>query len=136
MLSFRSLMANHPTSLFYRMIRDSTIFHIMEVSQCVTPAIDALTQETVVLRNYYTTSVCSPTRTTLLTGRHAIHTGVYNVYGGMGGNNYSNTSFSLLPTYLKNCCNYATHMIGKWHLGFNLISRLPTLVDLIPTLDT
>lgn len=45
----------------------------------------------------------------------------YNTKGG-----YLNTSFSLLPEYLKSCCDYSTHAIGKWHLGFNTISTLPT----------
>jgi arylsulfatase B len=37
-----------------------------------------------------------------------------------------NSSFSLLPSYLKNCCNYSTHAVGKWHLGLSKKQYLPT----------
>ena len=42
-------------------------------------------------------------------------------------NNHSlNLSYSLLPEYLKGCCNYSTHAVGKWHLGQNVLKSLPT----------
>ena len=37
-----------------------------------------------------------------------------------------NTSFTLLPSYLKAAANYSTHLVGKWHLGQNTMSSLPT----------
>jgi arylsulfatase B len=37
----------------------------------------------------------------------------------------NNTSFTLLPQYLKNCCNYSTHIVGKWHLGHGSVAALP-----------
>ena len=46
-------------------------FSIHGSTQCLTPHIDKLAQESVILDNYYTRSVCSPTRASLLTGRHA-----------------------------------------------------------------
>jgi arylsulfatase B len=49
---------------------------------------------------------------------------VYEVYGGISGE-YLNSSFSLLPEYLKSCCEYSSHAIGKWHLGMNKKSVLP-----------
>ena len=46
-------------------------FSIHGSTQCLTPHIDELAQESVILDNYYTRSVCSPARASLLTGRHA-----------------------------------------------------------------
>lgn len=34
-------------------------------------------------------------------------------------------NYTLLPEYLKKCCNYSTHMVGKWHLGQNVMKSLP-----------
>ena len=53
-----------------------------------------------------------------------IDTGVYDVFGGVS-NDYLNLSFSILPEYLKSCCNYSSHAIGKWHLGMNMKAALP-----------
>ena len=44
-----------------------------------TPHIDKLAKEGVVLDAFYVQPVCSPTRAALLTGRYAIHTGVYTI---------------------------------------------------------
>jgi arylsulfatase B len=94
--------------------------------QILTPNIDNLAEDGVILDNYYATSACSPSRATILTGRHIIHTGMYTAPNYRTRNLNLNSSFSLLPTYLKNCCNYSSHIIGKWHLGFSNVSYLPT----------
>lgn len=49
---------------------------------------------------------------------------MYEVYGG-GSDHYLNLSFSILPEYLKSCCDYSSHAVGKWHLGMNKKSVLP-----------
>jgi arylsulfatase A-like enzyme len=94
--------------------------------QIGTPNIDQLAEGGVVLDNYYATSACSPSRATILTGRHIIHTGMYTAPNYRTRNLNLNTSFTLLPQYLKNCCNYSTHLIGKWHLGLSNVTYLPT----------
>ena len=48
---------------------------------------------------------------------------MYQVYGGVS-NGFLNLSFPLLPQYLKSF-GYASHAIGKWHLGINKKSVLP-----------
>jgi arylsulfatase A-like enzyme len=92
--------------------------------QIPTPAIDALAREGVLLANYHVQPVCSPSRATFLSGRHVIHTGVYMPWQS-NSNDHLNLSYSLLPTFLRNCCGYETVQIGKWHLGDNTISALP-----------
>jgi arylsulfatase B len=69
-------------------------------------------------------------RASLLTGRHVIHTGAYTtmqyeMHGHLVADHLDDR-FTLLPTYLKRCCGYESHMVGKWHLGANAMSSLPT----------
>jgi arylsulfatase B len=92
--------------------------------QIPTPAIDALAREGVLLGNYHVQPVCSPSRSTFLSGRHVIHTGVYMPWQS-NSNDHLNLSYSLLPTFLKNCCGYETVAVGKWHLGDNTLAALP-----------
>jgi arylsulfatase B len=89
-----------------------------------TPNIDALTKDGVVFNQYYTAPVCAPTRASLFTGRHYVHHGYF---GPDTPNNINlNLSYSGLPQYLKSCCNYTTHTLGKWHLGMSRKDYLPT----------
>jgi arylsulfatase A-like enzyme len=80
-----------------------------------TPNIDKLAKEGAVLKSYYVQPVCSPTRSALMTGRYAIHTGVYNVVrpGAPWGLPLAER---LLPQALKEV-GYTTAICGKWHLG-------------------
>ena len=47
-------------------------------SKIQTPNIDKLASEGVVLDNYYVLSICTPTRSALMSGRYPIHTGELN----------------------------------------------------------
>ncbi|XP_078343218.1 arylsulfatase B-like isoform X2 [Oculina patagonica] len=61
-----------------------------------TPNINKLAKDGVKLDSYYVQPLCTPTRGALMTGRYPIHTG------------------------------YATHLLGKWHLGFYKWPYVPT----------
>ena len=80
-----------------------------------TPNLDKLANEGTILSSYYVQPVCSPTRSTLMTGRYVSHTGVYTVvrpnapWGLPLGER-------LLPQALKEV-GYETAIVGKWHLG-------------------
>ena len=80
-----------------------------------TPNIDQLAKEGAILKSYYVQPVCSPTRSALMTGRYATHTGVYNVVrpGAPWGLPLAER---LLPQALKEV-GYTTAITGKWHLG-------------------
>jgi arylsulfatase A-like enzyme len=80
-----------------------------------TSNIDKLAKEGAVLKSYYVQPVCSPTRSALMTGRYATHTGVYNVVrpGAPWGLPLNER---MLPQALKEV-GYTTAITGKWHLG-------------------
>ena len=79
--------------------------------QIPTPAIDEIARTGVTLNNYHTQPVCAPTRASLLTGRHAIHHGIYMPFG-QGTSLRLNLSYTLLPAALKKL-GYETHGVGK-----------------------
>ena len=94
-------------------------------SQVKTPDIDALASNGIVLNNYYVSPICTPSRGALLSGRHPIHTGLqYSVIQGEEPYGLP-LHFEILPQYLKRL-GYATHAIGKWHIGHYTRKHMPT----------
>jgi len=78
-----------------------------------TPTIDSLARNSVRLKNFYVSPVCAPTRSSLMTGRYSLRTGVYDTYNG--GAIMSNTE-TTIAEYLQKA-GYRTGIFGKWHLG-------------------
>lgn len=93
-------------------------------TQIPTPNIDEIANTGIILNNYHAQPVCSPTRSSLMSGRHVIHTGIYMPFS-QGTNLRLSLNYTLLPAYLKKL-GYATHMVGKWHIGQNELAALPT----------
>lgn len=93
--------------------------------QIRTPNIDALAADGIVLDNYYVSPLCTPSRATLLSGRHPIHTGMQHnvIYSAMP---YAfPLQYKLMPEYFKTL-GYETHAVGKWHLGHMTRNHTPT----------
>jgi arylsulfatase A-like enzyme len=81
-----------------------------------TPNLDNMAKEGVQLTSFYVaSSVCSPSRAALLTGKYPSNAGVTKVF-----NNKSETGLPLkeitIAEGLKSV-GYSTAIIGKWHLG-------------------
>jgi arylsulfatase A-like enzyme len=81
------------------------------------PNLDQLISEGVSLRSYYTLPVCSPTRTSILSGRYPMHVGTQHqvLWAGQRAG---------LPLKDKTIADrlsargYTCHAIGKWHTRF------------------
>ena len=88
-----------------------------------TPRIDALAAEGLKLLNFNVEAQCTPSRSALLTGRHAIRSGTQAVpiTGGPDGL----TRWEVTIAQALSDAGYATGMWGKWHLGSDPENRSP-----------
>ncbi|MCM8531933.1 MAG: sulfatase-like hydrolase/transferase [Lentisphaeraceae bacterium] len=84
-----------------------------------TPQIDSMIKSGTVFTNCWVYSKCSPTRASVMTGRHGFRNGVGTVIST--GQELSSSEITL-PQVLKNsAAEYEAALIGKWHLGKNSI---------------
>ena len=93
-------------------------------SDIITPNLDSLAREGVVLENHYVMPMCSPTRASFLSGRYAIRTGFWK--GNIGpdeawGLRLNETT---IPDMLQRN-GYETHGVGKWHAGMYTKQHTP-----------
>ena len=88
-------------------------------SQIKTPIIDNFANKSVRFANFYVSPVCAPTRSSLMTGRYSLRTGIRDTYNGgctMASNEIT------IAEMLKQA-DYKTGLFGKWHLGDNFPGR-------------
>jgi arylsulfatase A-like enzyme len=89
-------------------------------SDIATPVLDGLAAGGVRLSNFHTTSLCSPTRACLLTGRNHHRSGMGRVadlavgFPGYWGKPPRENGY--LSEILR-AAGYATYAVGKWHLS-------------------
>jgi arylsulfatase len=88
-------------------------------SEIATPRMDALAAGGAAYSNFHVTSMCSPTRACLLTGRnpHAVGVGIIAEWssGFPGYSGQVGTNAAMMPQVLRPHA-YASYAIGKWHL--------------------
>jgi arylsulfatase A-like enzyme len=84
-----------------------------------TPNLDAFAKQSTWLKNFYVCPVCSPTRSSLMTGLYNYRTGVVDTFIGRS---MMRPDVTTLPQLLA-ASGYRTGLFGKWHLGDNYPMR-------------
>ena len=88
-------------------------------SKIPTPNLNRLASEGMRFTDAHSPStVCTPTRYSLMTGRMAFRTGFKGVFAGAGGPCMIEEGRLTLPAMLKTR-GYATALFGKWHIGMS-----------------
>lgn len=90
-----------------------------------TPNLDALAAEGVILGNYYTQPVCTPSRVHILAGVHEVAAGLCREVIHSGQRNNVPLNLPTIANKLREQ-GYATHKLGKWNLGHWQREHLPT----------
>ena len=84
------------------------------------PVLQDLMSKGVTFNNVWANPVCSPTRASILTGKYGTNNGVTRV--GLQLNNSTHILQNDMP-------NYATALIGKWHLSNNINQPIAMGID-------
>ncbi len=80
-----------------------------------TPNLDKFARESFQLRHFYVCPVCSPTRSSLMTGRWTYRTGIVDTSWGRSMMHADETTIA----EILSAKGYRTGIFGKWHLGDN-----------------
>ncbi|MDX2182117.1 MAG: arylsulfatase [Bryobacteraceae bacterium] len=78
-----------------------------------TPNLDSIARGGVQFTQFHSNPVCSPTRASLMTGRHYYRTGVTDTY--IGRSMMRPDEVTMADVFRKS--GYRTGIFGKWHLG-------------------
>ena len=88
-----------------------------------TPTLNKLANGGIKLNYHYSNTICSASRSSLLTGRYSWRTGVSDIIY-QNTEQHTNEQLTFISTVLKEN-NYKTAMFGKYHLGYSSNSYLP-----------
>jgi arylsulfatase A-like enzyme len=92
-------------------------------SKVPTPNVDKLAREGVRFTDAHSPStVCTPTRYSILTGRMEFRTGMRGVFTGVGGPCLIKKDRLTLPQMLREK-GYSTACFGKWHIGMTFLDK-------------
>ncbi len=98
-------------------------------SKVPTPNLDRLSREGLTFTDAHAPStVCTPSRYSVLTGRMAFRTGITGVFTGAGGPCMIEEGRLTLPDMLRDKC-YTTACFGKWHVGLSFLDKDGTPIN-------
>jgi len=126
LLCLGSSLANTPPHIVFILADDLGVNDVgWRNPQIVTPNLDSLARDGVVLEQHYAQFQCTPSRSALMTSRYPYKYGRQR--GVLRATQPTGLSLDhpLLPQYLQDV-GYITHLLGKWHLGFCHPAYLPT----------
>ena len=110
---------DHPANIVFILADDLGYGHLGAYGQTVldTPNIDQLASDGIQFMQAYSGStVCAPSRSVLMTGRHTGHTTVRSNFGPDGERIPLRDNDVTIAEVLKRA-GYSTGMVGKWGLG-------------------
>jgi arylsulfatase A len=88
-----------------------------------TPNLDRLAKEGMRFTDAHSPStVCTPTRYSIMTGRMAFRLNYRGVFTGVGGPGLITADRMTLPALLRSR-GYETAMFGKWHIGMSFLDK-------------
>ena len=92
-------------------------------SKVPTPHLDRLASQGMRFTDAHSPStVCTPSRYSLMTGRMCFRTGYRGVFTGVGGPALIEAGRLTLPQMLRDK-NYTTACVGKWHIGMTFQTK-------------
>jgi arylsulfatase A-like enzyme len=80
-----------------------------------TPNSNRMTSEGVLFTRFYTEPACTPSRAAVMTGRHAVRSGMYNVAFPVESAGLASEEVTMAE--VLSTAGYSTAFYGKWHLG-------------------
>eukprot|EP00730_Choanoeca_flexa_P012448 TRINITY_DN4284_c0_g1_i1.p1 TRINITY_DN4284_c0_g1~~TRINITY_DN4284_c0_g1_i1.p1 ORF type:complete len:569 (+),score=147.90 TRINITY_DN4284_c0_g1_i1:3-1709(+) len=92
--------------------------------QIQTPHINKLASEGMIFSNMYLQDVCSPSRSSIQSGRYAMHHGVVDWIPPTDAYGLMLNDTTMAEKMLE--AGYDTHAVGKWHMGFYKWAYTPT----------
>ncbi|CAH1403406.1 unnamed protein product [Nezara viridula] len=90
-----------------------------------TPNLDALAYHGIILNRHYAMPVCSPSRTALMSGDYPLRHGMQGTPCIAGIHDGLPLNVTIMPQYFSKL-GYKSHLVGKWHLGYESADYLPT----------
>lgn len=122
---FAHLNAKRPNIVF--MIADDLGWTDISINgaEYETPVLDRMLSDGVDFKNFYTLPVCSPTRTSLMTGRYPFRMGLQAMTTFIPGTTaHIPMEEKTFAEQLKEI-GYTNSYLGKWHLGYDKWDHTP-----------